>query len=78
MERQGVKTLRDLALVNMDIRELALALTLSDDTKAGRNTARRTLWRRKGAAAALLGVKLGDKKSSGGGVAEPKEKKQRR
>ena len=83
MERQGVKTLRDLALVNMDIRELALALTLSDDTKAGRRTARRMLWRRKGAAAALLGVDdIGELQLKTGrklkDVAEPEEKKQRR
>tara|TARA_B100000674_G_scaffold489645_1_gene503991 strand:- start:990 stop:1352 length:363 start_codon:yes stop_codon:yes gene_type:complete len=86
MERQGVKTVRDLALVNMGNTKLVLMLTLCDDTADGRRTARRTLWRRKCAAAALLGVKLGDKrpsilrtkKSSGGdGVAEPKEKKQR-
>ena len=86
MEAEGVITVRDLALVDGSNTKLALALTLGDDTASGRLSARRTVWRRKGAAAALLGVKLGDKppsiprtkKSSGGGVAEPKEKKQRR
>ena len=56
MERQGVKTLRDLALVNMDNMGLALTLTLGDDTATGRRTARRKLWNWKGAAAALVGV----------------------
>ena len=56
MERQGVKTVRDLALVNEDNTKLALALTLCDDTATGRRTARRKLWNWKGAAAALVGV----------------------
>ena len=56
MERQGVKTLRDLARVNMDNMGLALTLTLGDDTATGRRTARRKLWNWKGAAAALVGV----------------------
>ncbi len=56
MEAKGVKTVRNLALVNADNTGLALALTLGDDTKIGRKTARRKLWNWKGAAAALVGV----------------------
>ncbi len=56
MEAKGVKFVRDLALVNMENMDLALALTLCDDTKTGRKAARRKLWNWKGAAAALLGV----------------------
>ena len=56
MERQGVKTVRDLALVNMGNMKLALASTLGEDTKNGRLTARRKLWNWKCAAARLLGV----------------------
>ena len=56
MERQGVNTVRNLALVNMDNMELALRLTLCDDTASGRQAARRKLWNWKGAAAALVGV----------------------
>ena len=81
MERQGVKTVRDLALVNEDNTKLALALTLCDDTATGRRTARRKLWNWKGAAAALVGVDdIGEmpKRRKPKDVAEPKEKKQRR
>ena len=54
MERNGVKTVGDLAKVNVDDEELALALTL-----CGRHVdARKTLWRWKREAAALLGVEL--------------------
>ena len=56
MEAKGVKTVLDLARVNIYNMELVLRLTLCDDTADGRRTARRTLWRRKCAAAALVGV----------------------
>jgi len=52
MERQGVEFVRCLALVDVENEELAIALTL-----CGRHVdARKTLWKRKCAAAALLGV----------------------
>ena len=57
MERQGVTKVRDLALVDIDNEALAMALTLASRYEA----ARQTLWRRKRAAADLLGVKLNDK-----------------
>ena len=84
MEAEGVITVRNLALVNMDNMKLLLTLALCDDTTDGRKTARRKLWNWKGAAAALVGVddigelpklKTGRKPKD---VAEPKEKKQRR
>ena len=81
MEAKGVKFVRDLALVNMENMDLALALTLCDDTKTGRQAARRKLWNWKGAAAALVGVDdIGEmpKRRKPKDVAEPKEKKQRR
>ena len=53
MEAKGVKTVRDLALVDVFNSELAMELTLSGSYQ----NARLTLWRRKRAAAALLGVK---------------------
>ena len=56
MESKGVKTVYNLATVDMDNVELALKLTSGVDTVIGRRTARRTLWNRKCAAAALLGV----------------------
>ena len=56
MEAKGVKTVYNLAKVDIENTGLALTLTSSDDTKSGRETARKTLWRRKCAAAALLGV----------------------
>ena len=56
MEAKGVKTVRNLALVNMDNMKLLLTLALCDDTASGRLTARRKLWNWKGAAAALVGV----------------------
>ena len=60
MEAKGVKTVRNLALVNMDNMKLLLTLALCDDTASGRLTARRKLWNWKGAAAALLGVNIGE------------------
>ena len=56
MERQGVKTVRDLAMMKMDNMKLLLTLALCDDTASGRLTARRKLWNWKCAAARLLGV----------------------
>ena len=84
MEAEGVITVRNLALVNVNNTELALTLTSGEDTATGRKTARRKLWNWKGAAAALVGVDdIGElpKLTSGRkpkDVAEPKEKKQRR
>ena len=57
MERQGVRKVRDLALVDIDNEALAMALTHASCYEP----ARQTLWRRKRAAADLLGVKLNDK-----------------
>jgi len=84
MEAEGVITVRNLALVNMDNMKLVLTLTLGDDTATGRRTARRKLWNWKGAAAALVGVddigELPDRRTrrKPKDVAEPEEKKQRR
>ena len=53
----GPENVHELALADVNNRKLAIALTLGDDTVTGRLTARKTLWRWKCAAAALLGVK---------------------
>ena len=78
MESKGVKTVYKLAVVDVNNVELALAMTLCDDTKVGRKTARNKLWRWKCAAAALLGVKELDRNkpppTSGTGRAAPKER----
>ena len=57
MMAKGVKTIGDLAKVDVDKKELAVALTRA----SAYCDARKTLWRWKRAAAALLDVKLGDK-----------------
>ena len=54
----GPENVFELALIDVENKQLALAMTLSDDTKTGRETARKKLWRWKCAAAALLGVTL--------------------
>ena len=56
----GPENVFELALIDVENKQLALAMTLSDDTKTGRTTARNKLWRWKRAAAALLDVTLDD------------------
>ena len=70
MVANGVITVRDLALVDVNNRGLAMALTLAGSYGA----ARKTLWSRKGAAAKLLGVNIGElpKLQPGG---QPKEER---
>ena len=73
MERNGVKTVGDLAKVNVDDEELALALTL-----CGRHVdARKTLWRWKRAAALLLRVPIGDKPPKKNGTGKRVYKQER-
>ena len=73
MERNGVKTVGDLAKVNVDDEELALALTL-----CGRHVdARKTLWRWKRAAALLLRVPIGDKPPPKNGTGKKVSKRER-
>ena len=54
--KDGPEDLYDLALIDVDIKQLALAMTKG--TCSSYTSARRTLWRWKHAAAALLDVKL--------------------
>jgi len=73
MARNGVKTVGDLAKVNVDDEELALALTL-----CGRHAdARKTLWRWKRAAALLLRVPIGDKPPPKNGTGKKVSKRER-
>ena len=73
MARNGVKTVGDLAKVNVDDEELALALTL-----CGRHAdARKTLWRWKRAAALLLRVPIGDKPPPKNGTGRAVSKRER-
>ena len=74
MARNGVKTVGDLAKVNVDDEELALALTL-----CGRHAdARKTLWRWKRAAALLLDVTtLADKPPPKNGTGRAVSKRER-
>ena len=57
MEEEGIETVGDLARVDVDNRDLAMAVTGASQY----NNARTTLWRWKGAAADLLEVELADK-----------------
>ena len=73
MEAKGVKTIGDLAKVDVDKKELAVALTRASAYSA----ARKTLWRWKRAAAALLDVKLGDKPPPKNGTGKRDRKRER-
>ena len=73
MMAKGVKTIGDLAKVDVDKKELAVALTRA----SAYCDARKTLWRWKRAAAALLDVKLGDKPPPKNGTGKKVSKRER-
>ena len=72
--KDGPEDLYDLALIDVDIKQLALAMTKG--TCSSYTSARRTLWRWKREAADLLGVKLArdPPPMNGTGRAAPKER----